>query len=64
MKLPKHAEGRKEHDYYNTSGTRRSYAKCNFCRTFTYRRLMVERAVDGALVPMALCEECYDRGHR
>ena len=62
MKLPKHAEGRNFHNYYNTADTRRSSVRCNFCRNFTSYRLMVGREED--VWPMALCHDCYRLGHR
>ena len=34
MKLPKHAEGRNFHEYYNTADTRDSSARCKLLPVF------------------------------
>ena len=59
MKLPKHAEGRKDGEFY---GAKRR-ANCNFCNNPTAWRLMVPRGMDD-LYSMVLCQDCYYRGHR
>ena len=60
--MPKHAEGRGIHEYYDSGAN----AFCNFDskEISTTMRLMVEKPMAGGLKAMPLCQKCYDAGYR